>query len=96
MFRKDQQVKCVLIDPPDQISDMANSQDTSKATEMHEVYPPLGLAYIAGTLIENGIDISLVEARTRGLSHDGVIQEIEKTGPQLVGITAITARINSA
>ena len=96
MTGKDQGVKCVLVDPPDQISDMAKSQGGSKATEMHEVYPPLGLAYIAGTLMENGIDVSLIEARTRGLSHDEVIHEIEKEGPQFVGITTITARIDSA
>lgn len=96
MVKEDVQVKCVLVDPPDQISDMARSQGGSKATEMHEVYPPLGLAYIAGTLMENGIDVSLVEARTKDLSCDDVIQEIEKAGPQFVGITAITARINSA
>ncbi len=96
MIRKDQRVKCVLVDPPDQISDMAKSRETPRATEMHEVYPPLGLAYIAATLLENGIDVSLIEARTRGLSHDEVIEKIEKEAPKFVGITAITARINSA
>ena len=96
MFRKDQQIKVVLVDPADQISDVAKSQGTPRATEMHEVYPPLGLAYIAATLIENGIDVSLIEARTRSLSHDEVIARIEKEAPQFVGITAITARVNSA
>ncbi len=84
----------VLIDPPDEIPGFW--QGPSQATEMHEVYPPLGLAYIAATLIENGIDVSLIEARTRGLSHDEVIEQIEKEAPHFVGITAITARINSA
>ncbi|MCK4389578.1 MAG: cobalamin-dependent protein [Desulfobacterales bacterium] len=96
MIKKDQEVKCILIDPPDQISEMGKSQQAPKATEMHEVYPPLGLAYIAGTLMDNGIDVSLIEARTRGLSHDEVIKKIEKEAPQFVGITAITARVNSA
>lgn len=96
MVKKDQRVKCVLVDPPDQISDMTTSRQAPRATEMHEVYPPLGLAYIAATLIENGIDVSLIEARTRSFSHDEVIKQIEKEAPQFVGITVITARINSA
>ncbi len=96
MTKKDQEVKCVLVDPPDQISGVARSQEAPRATEMHEVYPPLGLAYIAATLIENGIDVSLIEARTRSLNHDEVIEQIEKKAPQFVGITAITARIDSA
>ena len=96
MIRKDQQVKCVLVDPPDQISDMAKSRQAPRVTEMHEVYRPLGLAYIAATLLENSIDVSLIEARTRSLSHDEVISRIEKEAPQFVGITVITARINSA
>ncbi len=50
MAKKDQGVKCVLVDPPDRISDMTKSQQAPRATEMHEVYPTLGLAYIAATL----------------------------------------------
>lgn len=50
MAKKDQRVKCVLVDPPDQISDMTKSRQAPRATEMHEVYPTLGLAYIAATL----------------------------------------------
>ena len=96
MVKKDQRVKCVLVDPPDRISDMTTNRQAPRATEMHEVYPPLGLAYIAATLLENGIDVSLIEARTRSLSHDEVIKKIEKEAPQFVGITVITARINSA
>ncbi len=96
MTGKDQGVKCVLVDPPDRVSDMAKSHGATNATKMHEVYPPLGLAYIAATLLENSIDVSLIEARTRSLSHDEVIKKIEKEAPQFVGITAITARINSA
>lgn len=46
--------------------------------------------------MRNGIVVRLIEARTRGLSHDEVIERVEKEEPQFVGITAITARINSA
>ncbi len=77
-------IKCVLIDPPEQ------------STQMHEVYPPLGLLYIAAVLKQNDIDVHLIESRSRGLLSNEVIEEVRKENPNFVGITAITARINSA
>ncbi len=44
MIKQDQPPKCLLIDPPDQTPDMPKGQEAPTATEMHEVYPPLGLA----------------------------------------------------
>ncbi|MBU1199929.1 B12-binding domain-containing radical SAM protein, partial [Patescibacteria group bacterium] len=88
--------KCVLIDPPDEVPDSCQRQDAHQTTEIHEVYPPLGLLYIAAVLKQNDIDVRLIEARTMGLSHGEVIEEVRKENPDFVGITAITARINSA
>ena len=105
-------IKCVLVDPPDEIPGL--EQSARQVTEMHEVYPPLGLLYIAAVLEENGIDVHLIEARAMGLSHDKVIEEVRKAfvprafdrvqprssgrgeNPDFVGITVISARINSA
>lgn len=96
MLKQGQPPKCLLIDPPDHTPDIFKGKKAPTATEMHEVYPPLGLAYIAATLLRNGVVVRLIEARTRGLSHEEVIERIEKDGPQFVGITAITSRVNSA
>ncbi|MBU4445764.1 B12-binding domain-containing radical SAM protein [bacterium] len=96
MIKQDQPPKCTLIDPPDYAPELFSNKEIARTTEMHEVYPPLGLSYIAATLIQNGMDVSLIEARTRNLSHDEVIEEVEEEVPQFVGITAITPRINSA
>ncbi|MFQ6066912.1 MAG: B12-binding domain-containing radical SAM protein, partial [bacterium] len=85
-------VKCILIDPPD----IYQKQGANQRTQMHEVYPPLGLLYIAAILEQSGIDIRLIEARSRGLSPQEVVEIIEKENPQFVAITAITASINSA
>jgi len=89
-------IKCVLIDPPDSSPYLNQEQDVSKTTQMHEVYPPLGLLHISAVLEENGIDVRLIEARARGLSHEEVNQEVRKEIPDFVGITTITARIDSA
>ena len=96
MSEKNRGIKCVLIDPPDEALDSCEVQSASQATEMHEVYPPLGLLYIAAILKQNDIDVLLIEARSRGLSFDKVIDEVRKETPDFIGITAITARINSA
>jgi len=84
--------KCILIDPPD----IYQKQGASKRTQMHEVYPPLGLLYIGAILEQNDIDVRLIEARSRGLSPQEVVKIIEKESPQFVGITAMSASINSA
>jgi len=96
MFSRGRKIKCVLIDPPDEIPHSYQEESASQSTQMHEVYPPLGLLYIAAVLQQNGIDVRLVEARAMGLSHDEVIEEVKEENPDFVGITAITARINSA
>jgi len=91
-------IKCVLIDPPDGIpgSHQKEGEGVSQSTQMHEVYPPLGLLYIAAVLQQNNINVHLIEARAMGLSHDEVIKQVKKENPNFVGITAITARINSS
>lgn len=110
------EIEFVLIDPPDETPANAcalagkpyfyQKQDASRSTQMHEVYPSLGLLYIAAVLEENGIGVHLIEARSMGLSHDEVIEEVstlggsasggKKDSPHFVGITVITARISSA
>ncbi|MBU4311482.1 MAG: B12-binding domain-containing radical SAM protein [Candidatus Omnitrophica bacterium] len=89
-------IKCVLIDPPDKTPRSNQKEGASQTTQMHEVYPPLGLLYIAAVLKENRIDVYLVEARSRGLSHDEVVEEVRRENPEFIGITAISARIGSA
>ena len=96
MANQNQQIRCVLIDPPDEVPHSYQKENATQSTQMHEVYPPLGLLYIAAVLEQNGIDVRLIEARAMGFSHDEVIEEVKDENPDFVGITAITARINSA
>jgi len=96
MANQNQQIKCILVDPPDEAPDPYQKEGASQSTQMHEVYPPLGLLYIAAALQQNGIDVRLIEARAMGLSHDEVIEQIKNENPDFVGITAITARIDAA
>ncbi|MDI6851960.1 MAG: radical SAM protein [bacterium] len=96
MIDQSRQVKCVLIDPPDEIPGLRQGEGAHQDTEMHEVYPPLGLAYIAATLKQNGIDVCVIEARTMYLSYDEVVRIVKEEKPDFVGISAITAKLKSA
>jgi len=96
MDSQSQQIRCVLVDPPDRIPHSYKNGSAAQSTQMHEVYPPLGLLYVAAALKQNGIDVRLIEARAMGLSHDDVIEKVKEENPDFVGITTITARINSA
>jgi len=89
-------IKCVLIDPPDKIHQPDGNEEVSQSTQMHEVYPALGLLHIAAVLKQSDIEVCLIEARARGLTHEQVIEQVRRESPDFVGITAITARINSA
>jgi len=89
-------IKCILIDPPDETPDPSREKGAHQATEMHEVYPPLGLLYVAAALEKGGIDVCLIEARTMGLSHDEVVERVRNEDADFIGITVITARIKSA
>jgi len=87
MANQNQQIRCVLIDPPGVIPHSYQKENATQSTQMHEVYPPLGLLYIAAVLEQNGIDVRLIEARAMGLSHDEVIEEVKEENPDFVGIT---------
>ncbi|MFQ6075853.1 MAG: B12-binding domain-containing radical SAM protein [Candidatus Bathyarchaeia archaeon] len=90
------EVKCVLIDPPDATPRSPQSEHADQTTEMHEIYPPLGLAYIAAFLRENGIHVKIIDARSLGLTCGEVVKMVENEGPDFVGMSVITPKIEVA
>ena len=89
-------MKCILIDPPRRIVNIAEGRGVKEASEQVATYPPIGLAYIAAVLRENGIDVGIVDAKSLNLSHKGVAEDIAKEAPDFVGITAFTSVLRSA
>ena len=51
------------------------------------IYPPLGLAYIAGTLERNGFNCKIVDANILKMSNEKVIEVAEKFDPDVVCIS---------
>ncbi|RLG92853.1 MAG: B12-binding domain-containing radical SAM protein [Candidatus Hecatellales archaeon] len=60
------------------------------------VAPPMGLTYLAAVLEKYGYHVEILDAPVLSLSHEQIEEEIKKREPDIVGITATTAMINSA
>lgn len=59
---------CLLTSPPGEFGTQNQNKgdNVKKALEAHEIYPPLGLAYIAAMLLENDIGVKIIDARSMG------------------------------
>jgi len=58
--------------------------------------PPLGLAYIAAVLEQEGHKVKIFDAAVEGARHSDVALEVKRYKPDLVGITSTTPSIYSA
>ena len=54
------------------------------------VNPPLGLAYIAAVLEQNKIPVEILDANALNLSPQEVLSHIEKSSPDIVGMSILT------
>ena len=75
-------VKCVLINPPYSM--------TRDYYEKGGIDVPLGVAYIASTLREAGIDVAVIDMPIERMGWKDLEAEVERLHPNVVGITAIT------
>ena len=57
---------------------------------------PLGIGYIASTLIREGLEVSLLDACAQGWGVERTAREVCATRPDVVGISAITFEAASA
>ncbi len=80
-------MKVTFINPP---------QTSSKYKFMGVVAPPLGIAYMAGVLEENGFDVSVIDASALDMTWGSLEKEIRRISPGIVAITALTPTIEQA
>jgi anaerobic magnesium-protoporphyrin IX monomethyl ester cyclase len=80
-------MKVLLINPP---------YFNSKYKFIGLVAPPLGIAYIAAVLEENGIDVEIIDAAALEMSWETLETEIKRISPGLVAVTALTPTIDKA
>lgn len=74
---------------------MSPSSSTVYGQNISPIYPPLGLLYIAA-ILEKEHDIKVVDYDADGMNDQKLKQIFKTFNPDLVGLTASTANINSA
>ncbi len=60
------------------------------------VLPPLGIAYIAGSLERAGHDVTIIDAMAENLTRNEVKEKIKESGAKIVGVTCMTPTIHGA
>ena len=58
------------------------------------VGPPLGLAYLAGGLLDQGMEVSILDANALGLSEAETVEAMKEAGATVVGFSAVTPTID--
>jgi radical SAM superfamily enzyme YgiQ (UPF0313 family) len=62
----------------------------------HPLFPPLGLAYMAAVLEQNGIEVKIIDCPVCEFDHEKLKTELAAYQPSLVGIGSMTPTIESA
>lgn len=82
-------MKILLATPP-----FSEEERYGALASVGTLYPPLGLAYIAGVAEQEGHTVKVVEAEGLGLSYDQITREIAAFSPDLVGMPTFLNTIN--
>jgi anaerobic magnesium-protoporphyrin IX monomethyl ester cyclase len=78
-------VKVALVNPP-----------ITEGTFRHQLYLPIGLAYLAAVLQENGIEVKVIDCQALDINHERLRSELISYQPNIVGITSIAPLMSSA
>jgi len=79
-------MKVLLINPPWSIKE----QYAKDIYRVGAVVPPLGLAYIASTLEENGYTVEILDCIAQRTTPELLGKQIEHIKPDIIGITCLT------
>jgi len=89
-------MKCILIDPPRRAVNIIKDEVILKATEKSTRFPPVGLAYLAGFLQSNGIEVQIIDAKSLNLLYSDICEIVAKEEPDIVGVTVFTSNLKSS
>ncbi|MDP3766293.1 MAG: radical SAM protein [Nanoarchaeota archaeon] len=79
-------MKVVLLSPPGEIEKTIGKYFKKFATST----PPLGLAYIAATLLKGGHDIKVIDAYAEGINFEETCKRVINEKPDAVAVTVVT------
>jgi anaerobic magnesium-protoporphyrin IX monomethyl ester cyclase len=77
--------KLILVNPP-----------ILKGSFRHQLYLPMGLAYLASFLEEKGHEVKVIDCQALYLDHEKLKSEIGSYEPDIVGVTSIAPLTRSA
>jgi len=67
-----------------------------KGVYRHQLYVPIGLAYLAAVLEENGYDVTVIDCPAQDVDLKQLKTKLSSINPDVVGITSMTPTIQSA
>jgi anaerobic magnesium-protoporphyrin IX monomethyl ester cyclase len=62
----------------------------------HQLYLPIGLAYLAAVLEQNGYDVTVIDCPAQGVDLKQLKTRLASINPDVIGITSMTPTIQSA
>ena len=83
-------VKTLLINPPVGIEKVYGRFARGGANQ-----PPLSLCYIASYLLQHGKDVCILDAAKLNLSAEGIMSEVAKLNPDIIGFHTCTPYFNA-
>ncbi len=89
-------LKCVLVDPLRRSVNITKEKVIRQAVRTGSKFPPIGLAYLASALRAQGAGVEIVDAKSIGMPHDRLAQQVAEAQPDLVGLTVFTSNLKSA
>jgi len=86
-------MKILLLTPP---FDLMKKGYGSKRKIRAGFFPPLGLGYLASPLLLKGHKVRIVDSSPLDYTNDDIGREVKKFGPDLIGVSAVTAMADEA
>jgi radical SAM superfamily enzyme YgiQ (UPF0313 family) len=80
-----QKAKVALVNPP-----------PLKGVFHHQLYVPIGLAYLAAVVEKAGHELTVLDCPALGMDQEALKRKLEAFQPDLVGVTSMTPTIQSA
>jgi len=87
-------MKILLINPMD-IGNI-NTRLPASLNSEQGVYPPLGISYIAAVLEQNNYSVIILDCKALNLTSDEIRMFINKSKPDIIGITAMSSTLIGA
>jgi radical SAM superfamily enzyme YgiQ (UPF0313 family) len=72
------------------------SPDPGAAGKIESPWPPLGMLYCAGTLINGGVEVSVLDQAAKGFSSRQVLNWVKKENPDILGFSVLITSYKDA